>query len=296
MSGALTTAPEWQLARGRRLPIEPWAVMGILNATPDSFSDGGAHASAEAAADAALAMVEAGAAIVDVGGESTRPGAARIPAGEQLRRVLPVIDAIRRQSEIAISVDTTLAAVAEAALDAGADAINDVSAGSEDPQLLHLAGAFGGEGCGLVLMHRLLPPGEDRYSHEHATPPAYGDVVSEVGSFLLARVSVAEAAGVDPASIVLDPGLGFGKSVDQNFALLARLGELAALGRPLLVGTSRKSFIGAVTGVAEPARRGIGSAVAACAAWSAGARIIRTHAVAETIEALRTMQALIRAE
>jgi dihydropteroate synthase len=285
----------WQIAGGRSLSLDPWAVMGIVNATPDSFSDGGVYRHAEEAAEAALAMAEAGAAIVDVGGESTRPGAARVPAAEQIRRVVPVIDAIRRRSEIPISVDTTLAAVAEAALAAGADAVNDVSAGVEDPPLLHLVGTRGSHGCGLVLMHRLAPPGEDRYSDRHESPPRYRDLLGEVESFLLARAAVAEGAGVDPAAIALDPGLGFGKSVEQNYALLAGISRLAGLGRPLLVGVSRKSFIGAAAGVADPLARMPGSVVAACAAWAGGARIIRTHDVAATVQGLRVMESLVRA-
>jgi dihydropteroate synthase len=285
----------WRLAGGRRLSLDPWAVMGVVNATPDSFSDGGSYRHAEEAADAAIAMAEAGAAIIDLGGESTRPGAARVPAAEQIRRVVPVIDAIRRRSEIPISIDTTLSAVAEAALAAGADAVNDVSAGTEDPRLLHLVGAHGSEGCGLVLMHRLLPPGEDRFSDRYESPPRYGDLAGEVESFLLARAAVAEGAGVDPEAIAFDPGLGFGKSVAQNFSLLAGISRFAGLGRPLLAGASRKSFIGAAAGVESPRDRVAGSVVAACAAWAGGARIIRTHDVAATVQGLRVMAAVAAA-
>lgn len=280
----------WRV-RGRDLALEPWILMGVVNATPDSFSDGGLHLDPARAADAAMAMVAAGASIIDVGGESTRPGASRVDAAEQIRRVVPVIEAIRRQSEVAISIDTTLAAVAEAAIDAGAEIVNDVSAGEEDPSILRLAAA---RSCGIVLMHRLAPPPADSFSDRYERPPAYRDVVGDVQAALLARISIAEGAGVDPRSVAIDPGLGFGKTVEQNFALIARLGELASLGRPVLVGASRKSFIGAVSGESEPARRVGGSVVAAVAAWSSGARIVRTHDVAETRQGLEVARAIVR--
>ena len=287
------TQPSLWRVRDRELPLEPWLLMGVVNATPDSFSDGGAYRDADAAAEAALAMVEAGAAIIDVGGESTRPGAARVEAAEQIRRVVPVIEAIRRQSAVAISIDTTLAEVARAAIDAGAEIVNDVSAGEEDPAILRLAAS---RGCGVVLMHRRAAPPEDSFSDRYAKAPEYRDVSGDVQAALLSRVAIAEAAGVDPASIAIDPGLGFGKSVEQNFALIARLGELVSLGRPVLVGASRKSFIGAVSGEPDPVRRVAGSVVAAVAAWSAGARIIRTHDAAETRQGLEVAAAILRAE
>ena len=289
---AAVVPARWRV-RDRDLPLEPWLLMGVVNATPDSFSDGGAYRDAGAAAEAALALVEAGAAIIDVGGESTRPGAARVEAAEQIRRVVPVIEAIRRRSDVAISIDTTLADVAQAAIEAGAEIVNDVSAGEEDPGILRLAAS---RGCGLVLMHRLAAPPEDSFSDRYAKPPTYHDVVGDVQAALLSRVAIAEAAGVDPASIAIDPGLGFGKSVEQNFALVARLSELVSLGRPVLVGASRKSFIGAVTGESDPVRRVAGSVVAAVAAWSAGARIIRTHDVAATRQGLEVAAAILRAE
>lgn len=281
----------WKL-RGAKCPLEPWALMGVVNATPDSFSDGGEHLDPDVAADAAIAMVEAGASIIDVGGESTRPGAERVAAAEQIRRVVPVIEGIRRRSDVPISIDTTLGEVARAALEAGANAINDVAAATEDPEILRVAAETG---AGLVLMHRRLPPDEDRYSDRYDSPPAYSDVVAEVAAFLIGRAEAAEAAGLDPAAIALDPGLGFGKSVEQNFALLARLGEIASLGRPLLLGASRKSFVGAVSGEGDPAKRLPGSVVAAVAGWSAGARIIRTHDVAATRQGLEVAAAILRA-
>jgi dihydropteroate synthase len=280
----------WRIG-GRDLPLEPWMLMGVVNATPDSFSDGGLHLDPTRAAEAALAMIDAGASIIDVGGESTRPGASRIDATEQIRRVVPAIEAIRRQSDVTISIDTTLAAVAAAAIDAGSEIVNDVSAGEEDPSILQLAAA---RSCGVILMHRRAPPPADSFSDRYAEPPEYRDVVGEVQAALLARISIAEGAGVDPRSIAIDPGLGFGKTVEQNFALIARLGELASLGRPVLVGASRKSFVGAVSGQPDPMRRVAGSVVAAVAAWSAGARIIRTHDIAETRQGLEVAQAIVR--
>ena len=261
------------------MTLDPWCLMGILNATPDSFSDGGDHLDPDAAADAGVAMVEAGAAMLDVGGESTRPGAERVHAGDQVARVVPVIQELRRREttrSIVITVDTTLAEVAEAALDAGADAINDVSAGLEDPAILEVAAS---RGSGLVLMHRLQPPDRDRYSDRYEEPPAYADVVEEVRSFLDERATRAEEAGVRPEAIVVDPGLGFGKSVSQNFQLLRHLERIVADGRPVLAGASRKSFLGAVSGETDPRARGAESIIAGVEAWRRGAGILRVHEV-----------------
>lgn len=286
-------ATHWLLAGGRSLALEPYALMGILNVTPDSFSDGGAFGSTEAAVDHALAMIAEGASIIDVGAESTRPGATRVPAAEQIARAVPVIRALRSRSEVPISIDTTLAAVAEAALDAGADAVNDVSAGDEDDAMVPLVAR---RGCGLVLMHRLAPPDRDRYSTEYAASPIAGEIVATVRDRLLAAADRALGLGIPKASIALDPGLGFGKTVEQNWALIARSGELADLGFPLLIGASRKSFVGRVTGVDDPTKRVIGSAVAAAIAWSGGARIIRTHDVRATREALGAAAAALAAQ
>ena len=284
----------WRLGSQRTLALEPYALMAIVNVTPDSFSDGGAFPSAAAAASAAFGLVAEGAAILDIGGESTRPGADRIDAAEQIRRVVPVIDAIRRLSDVPISIDTTLAAVAEAALAAGADAVNDVSAAEEDEGMLPLVAR---RRCGIVLMHRVLPPDRDRYSTELsglAAPPIGGDIVDAVRERLLACADRALRAGIDRDAIALDPGLGFGKTVEQNWALVARSGELADLGFPLLVGASRKSFIGRASGVDDPAKRVVGSAMAAAIAWSGGARILRVHDVAATREALGVAMAAAR--
>ena len=253
--------------------------MGILNATPDSFSDGGDHLDPSAAVASGLAMVEAGAAILDVGGESTRPGAERVPASGQVDRVVPVIRELRRREttrSIVISVDTTLAEVAEAALDAGADAINDVSAGLEDPGILELAAS---RGSGLVLMHRLRPPDRDQYSDQYEEPPAYEDVVQEVRTFLEERGARAEEVGVDPGAILVDPGLGFGKTVPQNLELLRRLPVIVEDGRPVLVGASRKSFLGAISGESDPRAREVESVISGVEAWRRGAGVLRVHDV-----------------
>ncbi len=293
-SGALPAT--WALADGRALALEPFALMGILNVTPDSFSDGGEFASVDAAADRALAMIDEGATIIDIGAESTRPGATRVSAEEQIRRAVPVIRRIRAlggRGDVPVSIDTTLAEVAAAALDAGADAVNDVSAGQEDEAMLPLVAR---RGCGVVLMHRVAPPERDRYSTQYASAPIGGDVVPFVRDRLLAAAERALSLGVGQAGIALDPGLGFGKTVAQNWALIARSGELADLGYPLLIGASRKSFVGQVTGVADPARRVVGGAVAAAIAWSGGARIIRTHDVAAVREALGAAAAALSAQ
>ena len=285
----------WRIGVGRVHAIEPWAIMGILNTTPDSFSDGGRLATVDDAVRAGCAMVEAGATLIDVGAESTRPGAERVDAQEQCRRAIPVIRdlaaALADRSDVAISIDTTLAAVAEAALDAGAAIVNDVSAGEEDPDLFRLVAE---RSCGVVLMHRVVAPDRDRYSTQYAAPLVDGDVVRAVGDALVRRIDAAIGRGVDASAIAIDPGLGFGKTVEQNWALVARSGELASLGRPLLVGASRKSFIGHATGVSEPAGRTVGSAVAAAIAWAGGARIVRTHDVPSTRDALRVAAAALR--
>ena len=257
--------------------------MGVLNVTPDSFSDGGAHASVTAAVDHAVSMVAQGASVVDVGGESTRPGAGRVEMSEQIDRTAPVIEALRRAADTLISIDTTLAGVAEAALDAGADIINDVSAGTEDAGIFELAAQ---RACGLILMHRRVPPGQDVYSDRYVEPPDYADVVATVGDWLATRCRVAESRGIDPDSIVIDPGVGFGKSVEQNFELIRRIDELVGMGRPVLSAASRKSFIGAVTGVKEPARRDAGSAAVSVLHWLAGVRLFRVHDVAAHRQAL----------
>ncbi len=292
----LTKSLAWKVASNRDLPLDKPRLMGILNVTPDSFSDGGQHESSQAAIDHALKMIEDGACIIDIGGESTRPGANRIDAKEQIARTIPVVKQLRDQSDVLISIDTTQSAVAEAALDAGANIINDVSAGSEDDQMFKLAAS---SRCGLILMHRLVSPQQDSYSNEYEAEPVYDDVVQSVCQFLINRCEAAQQAGVDRESIVIDPGLGFGKSVAQCFELISRMKEIQELGYPVLCAASRKSFIGAVTGKSVPADRVIGSAAISVMHYLAGIRLFRIHDVAANREALAVASAvygLIRAD
>jgi len=282
----------WHLAHDRRLLLEPFALMGILNATPDSFSDGGQHLDPVAATARALEMVAEGATIVDVGGESTRPGATPVAAAEQISRVVPVIRGLRDASDVPISVDTTSAEVARAALDAGADAVNDQSAGEADPGMFRLVAE---RGAGLCLMHRVRPPALDAYSHSMPNSIIGGDVVKAVNDYLIHRAFHAIEAGVARSAIAVDPGLGFGKTVEQNFMLIARVDELSAIGFPVVIGASRKSFLGKASGVDVPAERISGSVIAAASAWSAGARIFRVHDVAATRQALLVAKAILEA-
>ncbi|RLS64396.1 MAG: dihydropteroate synthase [Planctomycetota bacterium] len=295
MSEPEATPRFWPIGLDRVLTLEPFVLMGVLNMTPDSFSDGARYTSVEQAAEFALQMVDEGAQIIDVGGESSRPGAQRVHDSEQVRRVAPVIARIRLRSYVAISIDTTCASVAETALEAGADIVNDISAGTDDPAMFSMVAR---RGAGIVLMHRLQPSAEESYSDKYRDsqhkPPQYKDVLSEVASFLLARAEMAMAAGIARDAIALDPGLGFGKTVTQNYELLARSSELAALGFPLLVGASRKSFLGAVTARTDPEQRIISSVVAAVAAYGGGARIIRAHDVGAHREALLVAHAVMR--
>ena len=281
----------WTVGPDRVVSLEPFVLMGVVNMTPDSFSDGGRFASVDEALAHALQLVDEGAGILDVGGESTRPGAAPVAADEQIRRVVPLIARIRSRSNVAISVDTTNAAVAHAALEAGADIVNDVSSGADDSGMFPLVAR---RGVGIILMHRLAAPGEDSYSDRYSKEPAYGDVVRDVCDFLVDRVDIAMQAGVARDAIAVDPGLGFGKSVSQNYELLARTSEIAALGFPVLVGASRKSFLGAVSGRSDPEQRIIGSVVAAVAAFGGGARIVRAHDVGAHREALLVAHAVLR--
>lgn len=281
----MSAATHWRIAPELELNLKTPRIMGILNVTPDSFSDGGRYNDLAGAAAQAQRMVEEGAAIIDIGGESTRPGAERIDAVEQICRVLPVIKAIRASTSIPISIDTTLADVARAAIDAGATIINDVSAGLEDEAMLALAA---NRGCGIVLMHRLCPPDEDTWSDHYENDPDYGgDVVSSVRSWLLARADAAIQASIHPAAICLDPGLGFGKSVAQNWQLIAGTAALVETGYPILAAASRKSFIGAVTNAATPADRLQGSLAVTAFQGAAGARLFRVHDVMDHVHAAK---------
>jgi len=283
-------ATEWRLGNGKVLSLDPFVLMAIINATPDSFSDGGQFAEPSLGAARALHLVEEGATIVDIGGESTRPGADRVIAVDQIKRTCELIRRVRLTSDVAISIDTTLAGVAEAALEAGADAVNDVSAGVDDPGMFALVAR---RRCGIVLMHRVVPPDVDQYSSEYAAPRITGDVVRAVSNWLLARVDMALGSGIERDSIAIDPGLGFGKTVDQNFELIARAAEIADLGFPVVFGASRKSFIGTATGRTHPLERVTGSVVAACAVSAALPAIIRTHDVTATRDGLRVLKAVM---
>ncbi len=287
------TPPRWRVGPTRTLTLDAPRVIAILNATPDSFSDGGELPTEQAIVARAHAALSEGADMLDIGGESTRPGAARVSAEDQIRRTAPGIRAIRDAGiDAPLSIDTTLAAVAEAALDAGADAINDVSGATEDAGMIALAAR---RGCGLVLMHRLAPPTADRYSNDYHTPPTYpGGVVTAVRTFLAEARARAIAAGVAPEAIVLDPGLGFGKSVEQNYELVRAARELEAIGSPTLSAASRKSFIGAIVGEEEPKRRLAGSVALSVAHALAGVRLFRVHDVRAHAQALRVAMAASR--
>lgn len=258
------------------------AVMAVLNVTPDSFFDGGRHFDTGQAIADGLAMVEAGADILDIGGESSRPGAEPVSQSDELARVIPVIEGLRRRCAKPISIDTYKAPVARAALDAGADIVNDISALRFDPAMVRL---LAGEKVPVVLMHMQGTP------RTMQADPQYADVVREVRDFLAEQLYDAMDAGVEAESIVLDPGIGFGKSVGHNIQLLRGLSMLAALGQPLLVGVSRKTFIGKILG-AEPDQRLEGSLAGAVAAVLGGANIVRVHDVAATCRAVRVADAL----
>jgi len=262
------------------------AVMGILNVTPDSFSDGGRFFSPKPAIAHAREMIRQGADILDVGAESTRPGSRRIPAEEQIARLGAVLPAVTAMGA-AVSVDTTLSAVAEFALDAGAVIVNDISAGRDDPKLLRLVAQ---RGAWVVLMHMLGEPA----TMQHA--PHYNDVVAEVQDFLQARAAEATRAGVDPRRIILDPGIGFGKRLEHNLALIAATPRLAGHGLPLLVGASRKSLIQRLAGETPPPARLPGSLALHLRAAELGAALLRVHDVAEHAQALAALRAVAGAE
>ena len=266
----------WAALPGRPL------VMGVLNVTPDSFSDGGDHLDPATAIAAGEQMVADGADILDIGGESTRPGSAAVTPAEEQARILPVIAGLR-SAGVPLSVDTRNAATMAAALDAGATIVNDVSALRHDPAA---AAVVARRGCPVILMHMRGTP---------ATMTAlttYGDVAADVAAELAATVASAEAAGIARVQIALDPGIGFAKTGEQNLPLLRGLGHIAALGFPLVVGVSRKRFIGTLGGQASPRNRVAGSLAAALFALSRGARILRVHDVAATAEAVRVWHAL----
>lgn len=256
-------------------------VMGILNVTPDSFSDGGSHEDPAAAVAWGERLLAEGARILDVGGESTRPGAVELAEAEELARVRPVISRLQAE-DVAISIDTRHAAVAAACIEAGAVIINDVT-GFRDPAMVELAASCD---AGLVIMHMLGTPETMQQA------PRYDDVVGEVGGFLLAQATVLEAAGVERSRIAIDPGIGFGKTLEHNLALLAGLPRLVELGYPVCVGASRKRFIGELSGEPDAKARVGGSIAAALAAAAAGALVLRVHDVAPTVQALAVAAAI----
>jgi len=275
---------EYQLrfADGQVLPLgRRTAVMGVLNVTPDSFSDGGRHIELPAALEAAERMAAEGADLIDVGGESTRPGAAPVGEAEEADRVLPVIEALRRRSPVRISIDTMKAGVARQALAAGADLVNDVSA-LRDPEMLPLLVRAGAP---VALMHMRGTPGTmQRDTH-------YDDLVGEVRRFLGEKAESAVSAGVAGDKILIDPGIGFGKSASGSLTMLARLPALRSVGQPILIGASRKSFLGVALDLPVGARLEAGLAVAAYAS-AQGAHVIRTHDVGPTVQAVRIIDAI----
>ncbi len=292
-SGALDAwldgAPDVTLADGRTLPTgSRTLVQAVLNVTPDSFSDGGAHLGPDGdvtpAIQAGRALAAAGADVVDVGGESTRPGADAVSVQDELARTVPVVRALAADG-VVVSIDTTKAAVARAAVDAGAAIVNDVSAGASDPDLYPTVAELG---VPYVLMHMQGTP------RTMQQDPTYQDVVAEVFDHLAVQLDRLQAAGVARERVVVDPGIGFGKTVEHNLALLRHLRELTSLGRPVLVGASRKSFIGKLTGVEDPSDRLEGSLAAAVLAVAGGARIVRVHDVWETTRAVAVATAVVQ--
>ena len=261
----------------------PALVMGIVNVTPDSFSDGGKFFSASAAVEHGLKLIEQGADILDIGGESTRPHAAPVGEAEELRRVLPVIERLAARVNIPLSIDTTKPAVARAALQAGASLVNDVVANRADDAMWRVVAEAG---AGYVCMHMQGTP------QTMQANPVYDDVVRAVGDFFSERLERMSGCGLSREQIILDAGIGFGKTVEHNLQLLGGLEHFRGFGRPLLVGASRKSFIGKLLGC-ETADRLPASLACACLAVEAGAQIIRAHDVAETVQAIRLTEALM---
>jgi dihydropteroate synthase len=252
-------------------------IMGILNVTPDSFSDGGKYLSFERAVERGREMVNDGADIIDVGGESTRPGSTPVPADVEISRVVPVLRALAERTEAILSVDTTKAIVARQAVAAGARIINDTSALGDDPEM---AGIVRDSGCAVVLMHRLGTPETMQNS------PSYRSLFDEILDALYARVSAAEAAGIPEDRILVDPGIGFGKRLEDNLALHRHLSDLRNLGKPILFGPSRKAFLGRITG-REPGDRVLGTTACVAMAVAGGAHMIRVHDVSEAMDAVR---------
>lgn len=273
-----------RMPRGRicGLPMNRPRIMGIVNVTPDSFSDGGSFDGVQAAVDHALALVEEGAEILDIGGESTRPGSETVPVDEELKRVLPVLEALRPKTEALISVDTRKGRVMHMAAEAGADIINDVSALTYDPDALGIAADTG---LPLMLMHA---QGDPKTMNDD---PQYGDVVLDVFDFLERRILACEAAGIPREKLIVDPGIGFGKHLHHNVAVLSAMSLYHTLGVPILLGASRKKLIGQLCNVDDPKARVPGSIAAALSSVAQGVQIVRVHDVAATKQALSVWMA-----
>lgn len=269
--------------RSGSLTLDRPVIMGVLNVTPDSFSDGGDFAAAETALARAQSLIADGADLLDIGGESTRPGALSVPAEIELARVLPVLRLIRSHLSVPLSIDTRKAVVARAAIEAGADIVNDVSA-LADPGMAEVVAS---EGAGVVLMHMRGTP------ETMQDDPRYFDVVEEVGSELETALGEAISAGIDRECIVIDPGIGFGKTLEHNLELLAGLQELERIGVPIMVGVSRKGFLGTLIGGRPPGDRKVATASACVMALARGARIFRVHDVRETRDALSVADAIL---
>ncbi len=282
MTDPVHASMTWLTAAGP-ISLESPLVMGILNITPDSFSDGGRITGPESALRQAQAMVESGAGILDVGGESTRPGAPLVTAQEEIERILPVVERLTAELDIPISIDTRKAAVAREALANGAVVVNDVSGLSFDPAMGRVVAEFG---AGLVLMHMRGTPAD------MTERTRYSDLLVEVMEELGDALVRARDAGIEPRAVVVDPGIGFAKTPQQSFRLLRDLERLQELGHPVLVGPSRKSFLGALLGVSSH-ERVTGTAVTCALAWERGARIFRVHDVQETVQALQVAQAVV---
>ncbi len=261
----------------------PALLMGIVNVTPDSFSDGGQFLESTAAAAHGAELVAQGADILDVGGESTRPGARAVSEAEELRRVLPVIERLAARVQVPISIDTQKPAVARAALQAGASIVNDIGAGRSDDEMWRVVAEAK---AGYVCLHMQGTPATMQAN------PVYGDVLQEVHDFFVERLERLKRAGVEVVQVVLDPGIGFGKTLEHNLQLLAGLGRFTRLERPVLLGVSRKSFIGKLLDVEVPARLP-GALACACLAVAAGAQMIRAHDVRETLHAMRMAEAIL---
>ncbi len=259
--------------------------MGVLNVTPDSFSDGGRFAAVEAAVAHADRLASAGADLIDIGGESTRPGASRVDSSEQIRRIVPVLKAAVPRLPVVWSVDTRSADVAAAAIDAGATIVNDISAARDDPKMLPLVAD---RALPIILMHMQGQPATMQLA------PHYPNVVEEVKTFLAERINAAKSAGIPTDHILLDPGIGFGKAVEHNLTLIRDMKRLTQLGRPLVIRTSRKGFIGLIAGESEPSQRLFGTA--ATVAWSIanGAAIVRVHDVEPMIKVVRVIRAIMK--